>query len=116
MLMKSITEEDIQKAEDAARKLKFGVSKRTIDELFRPIIIARPATDITVVLLRDRIMQLADILHDMLYEKSVSIEAHGRRQVQLWNNLIDATKIQLHAYEMVHQSLCNEANVTRYVK
>lgn len=103
-------------AEEASiREKRFGVCDKTIDELFGMIMEGSLPVDPHPIDVRRRATALADMVVQFLYEKTVSTQAHGKLQVALWNNLIEGVKAQLEACELVHQSLCNEARVTRYL-
>lgn len=100
-------------AEDIVRTMKFGVGKRTIEELYLPLTTNKVSRDAGVAEVRSRAADLSAMMTDFLFEKSVSAIAHGRNQIALWNNLIEATEKEIQVCQLIHQSLCSEARVTR---
>jgi hypothetical protein len=101
--------------ESSVRERKFGVCQKTIDELFGNIREGALPIDPSPVDTRRRAVQLGNIMLDMLYEKSVSSQVHGKLQISLWNNLIEAVKVQLEVCELANISLCSEARVVKYM-
>lgn len=47
-------------------------------------------------------------------EKTVSNERHGRKQVGLWNNILEMIRREMDAVEIVNNSICNERRVVNY--
>ena len=101
--------------EASALLLKFGVCQKSIEELFNMIRKGKLRVDPTPVDVRERVRELSELMTEMLFEKSVSTYAHGRGQIALWNNLIEAIKAELNSGEIMHQSFCSEARVTKYL-
>jgi hypothetical protein len=101
--------------EARAVMMKFGVCQKTIGELFDLISKGELDIDPSPVDVRNRTIELANLMTMILFEKSVSTCAHGRGQVALWNNLVEAIKMQMNTCEIVHQSFCSEAKVTKYL-
>ena len=101
--------------EARAVTLKFGVCQKSIEELFEMISEGKLDIDPSPVDVRNRAIVLGNVMTMVLFEKSISIHAHGKMQVALWNNLIEAVKMQINVCEIVHQSFCSEAKVTKYL-
>ena len=100
--------------EQEVREMKFGVHKKTVDEWYDKVKDASLPDSPTVNDIREKINSLARLMQILMYEKTISVLAHGRLQVSLWNNLIDAVKTSISAVETIHQSLCNENKVIKY--
>ena len=106
----------MKEKEATVRVIKFGVRERTLDDLFTLVKGTTLPIDPHPINVRARAMELADIIQELLYEKTISSLAHQRLQITLWNNLLEAANSSMRACELVHQSLCNEAKILNYMK
>lgn len=108
--------EVMKQKETEARQMRFGIGNRTVDELFTLVRGEPLPVDPHPINVRRRAMELAEVIQELLYEKTVSGLAHQRLQITLWNNLLEAANASMRSCDLVHQSICNEAKIINYVK
>jgi hypothetical protein len=91
-----------------------GTGNWTLEELFDHFYGEELEPDAPPYAIRERIMFLSKSYHRVAYEKALSKRLHGRKEIDLWNAILDVIKTTMKSVETFNMSVCNEAKFIQY--
>ena len=95
-------------------KVNIGSKEWPITELFDYFYGKEISPDATPWDIRNRIIWLTTRYHEALFEKTLSKRKYGRKEVDIWNSILDLIKTTMRSIETVNMSVCNEAKFIAY--
>lgn len=96
--------------------VKVGSGGWTLSEVFDFFYGDELEPDAMPFVIRARIIFLSKSYHRAVYEKMLSKRMFGRKEVDLWNAVLDLVKTAMRSVETFNMSVCNEAKFIQYEK